>query len=139
MAETKEHQRARQAAWERAARAENPEKFRARSRAYYATHRDEVLAQHAASRAADPDRARAVERDRRARSRGLASHAERTGTCEICGETVKRYWDHDHETGEHRGWLCRNCNVAIGMMKNDPMIACAAAEYLSRNLLKVAV
>ena len=28
--------------------------------------------------------------------------------------------DHDHETGKVRGLLCHNCNVSVGLMKENP-------------------
>ena len=37
--------------------------------------------------------------------------------CHNCGRTDKKLvFDHDHETLEHRGWLCDNCNRSIGML-----------------------
>ena len=33
--------------------------------------------------------------------------------CEICGAEAKLYYDHDHASGNHRGWLCNACNVAL--------------------------
>ena len=34
------------------------------------------------------------------------------GLCECCGERVKRWhFDHCHETGAFRGWVCRSCNT----------------------------
>lgn len=38
--------------------------------------------------------------------------------------------DHNHETGIIRSLLCRNCNVSIGLMKEDPELLRAAANYL---------
>jgi hypothetical protein len=37
--------------------------------------------------------------------------------CNKCQRTDKPLvFDHDHETLEHRGWLCDNCNRSIGML-----------------------
>lgn len=37
--------------------------------------------------------------------------------CHNCGRTDRRLlFDHDHETLRHRGWLCDNCNRALGML-----------------------
>ncbi len=38
--------------------------------------------------------------------------------------------DHDHNTGDIRGLLCHNCNVAIGHLNDDPELLDAAAGYL---------
>ncbi len=53
----------------------------------------------------------------------------------ICGavENGKRKnfcIDHDHATGKVRGLLCHNCNVAIGLMKDNTDLLKKAAEYL---------
>jgi len=47
-----------------------------------------------------------------------------TGKCHVCGmsegECSRRlHMDHDHETGKFRGWLCHNCNVAIGLLGDN--------------------
>ena len=56
--------------------------------------------------------------------------------CALCRETG---WcghapqvDHDHATGRVRGILCRRCNAALGMGKDDPAILRTRAEYLER-------
>lgn len=37
--------------------------------------------------------------------------------CDNCQRTDRKLvFDHDHETLEHRGWLCDNCNRSIGML-----------------------
>jgi|SRR6185436_1659303 len=53
-----------------------------------------------------------------------------TGACTICQAVVKLCYDHDHETGEFRGWLCSNCNNGIGHFKDSPERCEAAAAYL---------
>jgi hypothetical protein len=42
-----------------------------------------------------------------------------TGICECCSNPPTApgmHLDHDHETGRFRGWLCSNCNTAIGKL-----------------------
>jgi hypothetical protein len=62
-----------------------------------------------------------------------AMEAEQGGCCLICkDESPQLVVDHDHETGRVRGLLCRECNLALGYLKDRPEAAVAAAEYLSR-------
>lgn len=59
--------------------------------------------------------------------------------CAICGKSAaatkqnRLAPDHDHHTGEFRGFLCGHCNVGIGHFKDDPDLLIRAAEYLKRN------
>lgn len=51
--------------------------------------------------------------------------------CKICCKFGKRMvYDHSHVTGEHRGWLCSDCNLALGLVYDDPKILESAIEYL---------
>jgi len=57
------------------------------------------------------------------------------GVCKICGGTETGrlgylYVDHCHDSKVIRGLLCRACNHAIGLMRDDPAILRAAAVYL---------
>lgn len=65
---------------------------------------------------------------------------EQEGLCAICelpetriirNKVASLHVDHNHETGEVRGLLCSRCNVAIGMMKENPSLFVKAAEYLN--------
>ena len=56
-----------------------------------------------------------------------------------CGVCKKEFTstprvDHDHATGEVRGLLDRNCNVALGLFKDDPARLQAAIDYLTKPL-----
>lgn len=51
------------------------------------------------------------------------------GYCEVCGDTHKLVYDHDHTTGAFRGVLCDRCNVALGSLRDDPVIIRRLAEY----------
>lgn len=58
------------------------------------------------------------------------------GVCAICGEPPiageNLAVDHCHKGGHVRGLLCRSCNSALGLMKDDARIANKAVEYLLR-------
>ncbi len=61
-----------------------------------------------------------------------------TDHCEIC--TTKEIecktrlcLDHDHKTGNFRGWICNDCNVLLGRAKDNPNILRSAADYLDKS------
>lgn len=59
------------------------------------------------------------------------------GCCDICKRSLdylgKKFCiDHDHKTGEVRGLLCHNCNIAIGNMQDNPTYLRSAAAYLEK-------
>lgn len=67
------------------------------------------------------------------------------GCCAICGakettvikgKTLSLAVDHCHKGGKIRGLLCKGCNQAIGLMKENPEILRRAIAYLSRPLLQ---
>lgn len=51
--------------------------------------------------------------------------------CEICNKyDEKLQVDHNHDTGEVRGLLCKLCNSGIGHLKDNPILIKSALEYL---------
>jgi Recombination endonuclease VII len=50
--------------------------------------------------------------------------------CAICGGTGELTIDHCHQSGRLRGILCRPCNVAIGLFRDDPVLIKRATDYL---------
>ena len=38
--------------------------------------------------------------------------------------------DHNHGTGEFRGFLCDSCNTGLGKFRDDPDLLARAIEYL---------
>lgn len=50
--------------------------------------------------------------------------------CEVCGETEDLVIDHNHTTDKVRGKLCRNCNFALGHVKDRPAVLRGLALYL---------
>lgn len=64
--------------------------------------------------------------------------AKQGGRCAICqvkfGEDklTKPHIDHDHHSKRIRGILCTNCNVGLGMFRDDTRLLTKAKDYLSR-------
>jgi hypothetical protein len=52
--------------------------------------------------------------------------------CEICSEISNLNIDHDHNTQVIRGVLCRKCNWALGLLKDNTNYLKKAIEYLDR-------
>ena len=51
--------------------------------------------------------------------------------CECCGKHDERlHWDHCHDTKEHRGWICGNCNTGIGKLGDNIEGVQKAVDYL---------
>ena len=53
--------------------------------------------------------------------------------CELCGKKRELVFDHDHRTEEFRGWICRKCNTALGMVEDDINILALMIEYIKNN------
>ena len=61
-----------------------------------------------------------------------------TGFCYSCGvpeaELTKNLCiDHSHETGKFRGWLCGQCNVALGLLRDSTETILLLAEYAKKH------
>jgi len=54
--------------------------------------------------------------------------------CQCCFNVVDHFvLDHDHKTGDFRGWLCRNCNQGIGKLGDNTEGLQRAINYLNKN------
>lgn len=50
--------------------------------------------------------------------------------CDICGSRERIGVDHDHDTLQVRGVLCKPCNSALGFLCDSPRLVKKAYEYL---------
>ncbi len=60
-----------------------------------------------------------------------------TGKCFVCGVPeieckTRLQIDHNHETGDFRGWLCGNCNKAAGLLRESPELILKLAKYVEQ-------
>lgn len=61
----------------------------------------------------------------------------RTGKPNTLGEYQRWAVDHNHSTGAVRGILCNTCNVAAGMLQDDPQRCRLLGDYLIRTATPV--
>lgn len=136
MSRTTEESREYQRAW----RAKNPEKYRAKAQKYRLANVDRCKSMVAAWARANPDK---IKNYHVKRTYGLtledkaAILAAQGGKCGICGSddpgTTKGWQiDADHSTvpATPRGILCKNCNTALGNFKHSPELLTKAIGWL---------
>jgi hypothetical protein len=56
----------------------------------------------------------------------------RCGLCQLCGRKAVLNYDHDHNTGAFRGWLCVTCNSGLGMLGDSVAGLKRAIKYLEQ-------
>lgn len=136
---------------------DNKEKLKAQKHAYYLAHKEKwaypteeepeklakVRAQKRAYYHRHKERRRRImcEQGRKYSRRNHEKNANRPcpELCEICEkpnskkgiQNIRLCFDHDHKTGQFRGWICSNCNHALGKVKDDPEILRRMIIYLS--------
>jgi hypothetical protein len=94
-------------------------------------------------RAENPEWAAAVAHKGKMRKYGITPEdyarmlTEQGGVCDICGGTcgtgTRLAVDHCHTVNKVRGLLCRTCNTAIGLLKEDPELFSRAVAYLNKH------
>lgn len=92
----------------------------------------EVRAYQASWARKNRDRIKAAARKRGVRRREIEAGRLKPSLCEVCGESGKINFDHCHQRGIFRGWLCSNCNKALGFAKDDPNRLRQLIAYLER-------
>src|ERR1700687_3476995 len=111
--------------------------------AYRASHKEAIKASRKRFHAAHPDR---VAQYMRTTRYGLTQKAydemrvSQLWGCAICGvnEEVsggphsKLNIDHDHETGEVRGLLCKSCNIGLGYFEKSKGLLWRALIYAEK-------
>jgi hypothetical protein len=62
----------------------------------------------------------------------------RPEVCDACGGPPDAgralHYDHCHKHGHFRGWICRECNLALGNVRDDPARLLKLVAYLKRTM-----
>jgi hypothetical protein len=70
----------------------------------------------------------------RGRTQEILAGRSKPDCCDVCGATGRRIdWDHSHQRGHFRGWLCNRCNAALGMVNDDVNVLRKLIAYLERS------
>ncbi len=86
-------------------------------------------------RQADPEGARrrtAAFKARKEAALVAIAGRPRPTECELCGGAGGTVFDHCHQQGHFRGWLCDRCNRMLGSVKDDPDLLRKMATYLEQ-------
>jgi len=95
---------------------------------YPATYRSECKSCRAVGGAAHSSQSQKLMKEMGMQSPSLGT------PCQCCGKTAERLvFDHDHQTDGFRGWLCYQCNTAIGNLGDNIEGLQKAINYLSTN------
>ena len=112
---------------------------RARCRAYYRAHKQEINERSRAYyHAHKQDIQPILRRGQLKRLYGMSPAdydgllAKQDGMCAICGTPSEETLcvDHSHATGIIRGLLCRKCNTGLGCYEDDPATMITSLAYL---------
>lgn len=108
------------------------ERQRENGRRYRQKHPDKVRAATRRWRAKNREIANAKDREYRRKKREAAATRPRPDACECCRAVGPVVWDHNHTTGEFRGWLCHRCNRLLGFVNDSVRTLIALAWYLQK-------
>jgi hypothetical protein len=87
---------------------------------WYLKNRDRILKKERQWRANNPDLSHEIRRkSARKRNGNNVGGETRYGICPICFIDSQLVPDHDHSTGEMRGWICRLCNIHLGLYEKN--------------------
>lgn len=122
-------------------RTKYPEKVRATIKRYRERHRARLLPIEAEQarkrRKQDPEgNRRRVKAFKERREQVLADIAgrPRPTICDLCHENNGGIvFDHCHERGNFRGWLCDRCNKVLGLVKDSASLLESMARYLENS------
>lgn len=123
------------------------QKSRKRSSAWYAQNKTRAVASARVYRQEHPDIARLrrardpigterrwrAEQARRLAIQEMRAGRQRPDRCDICGKQARIVFDHCHQHGHFRGWICDRCNTVLGHVEDQTQLLLKMIAYLQRN------
>lgn len=115
------------------------EERRAYQAAYHATHKTEARDRQRLAYGSRHEEIRSYQRAYYAKRKEAVAKRPPPENCEACGDATPgrgrlgMHFDHNHATGEFRGWLCPMCNRALGCARDDVKRLRSLIDYLERN------
>lgn len=112
-------------------------KVKASNHAWYLANRTYAIAVSMRRHIEKPEDSRAY--TVRKAQRKLAAMEEEAGRkkprkCEICANfKSKIHFDHCHKTLKFRAWLCHNCNVTLGLVKDNSITLRKLADLVDKH------
>lgn len=112
----------------------NRDKIRAKGRAYYHRHKIRLNEIKKAKRLENLEIFNENNRVRILKKKEEIAGRLKPEACEICGSNHwKISFDHDHKTGKFRGWICHNCNCALGYSGDNITTLKKLISYLRKH------
>jgi hypothetical protein len=131
-----------QRAIDRRWREENRERWRAAHRRWYANRTDEKKKKHRKQKKIwylkNKQTIRAYHQKYRETKREAKAGRPKPTCCDVCGKSkTKIEFDHCHQRGIFRGWLCTNCNSILGHARDNPDTLRKLIAYLDRTKILI--
>lgn len=111
----------------------NKEVLRESKKLYYEKNRQEIIEK--SKNYFQKNKLKVYER-RNKKRKITVKYSGKPNKCEICHLTGKICLDHNHITGEFRGWICDRCNKVLGFVKDDKELLIKLSNYLKNQFTK---
>jgi len=107
--------------WQKQYYAENKDRIQAKQRLKYKTYPHLAVQRYR------------QDAERQAKLREAKAGIPKPAICPVCLQPKRIVFDHCHDCGRFRGWLCDKCNLILGHCMNSPAILRELAVYLERH------
>ena len=138
--ELKEANQARVVAWvkeNREARKEHQRRYREKNREKIGQANRQYIRNENGEITAKEKKHQERNRTQRALDLDALAGRPRPEVCEVCGNAPDKgkslHFDHCHQRGHFRGWICRGCNLTLGYVSDDIGRLRKLIAYLERD------